>query len=106
MGSQHRFRAHFLEAADVARVPAVLLVFQLSSGELHLGGVDDDDVIPNVQVRAEAGFVLTAEDGRDARGQASQHLSLGVHDVPLPLDVALPGHRRRHAFPFDRAKYA
>ena len=100
MRPQHRFGAHLFEAADVAGVPAILLVLELPSRELDLLSVDHDHVITDVEVRAETGLVLAAEDRRHASGQAPQHLPLRIHDVPLPLDVAFLGHRRRHGLPF------
>src|SRR5439155_13010027 len=54
----------------------------------------------------KGGFVPPAEDGRDAAGQAPQHLALRVDDEPLPLDLALLGHRRRHQRPLDGSKWA
>jgi hypothetical protein len=106
MGPQHGLGVHFLEPADVPGVPAVLLVLQLPAGELDLLRVDDHHVIADIQMRAEARLVLAAEDRGHARGEATEHLSLRIDQIPLPLDIALLGHRRRHDFPFDRPKYA
>ena len=50
------------EPSDVAGVPAVLLVAHLAPGEVDLRGVDDDDVITDVEVRHERLLVLTAQD--------------------------------------------
>src|SRR5205814_6618063 len=58
MGPEHRLGAHLFEAADVAGVPAILLVLELPSRELDLFSVDHDHVIADVKVRTEARLVL------------------------------------------------
>ena len=50
------------EAAGVTRVPRVFLVLELAAGDLHLGGVDHDDVVAAVQVRRVGRLVLATQD--------------------------------------------
>ena len=51
-----------LDAARIAGVPVVALVGALVAGQLHLLGVDDDDVVAHVHVRREGRLVLAAQD--------------------------------------------
>ena len=75
---------------------AVKLVIKLAAGENQLIAVDDDDVVAAVHMRRERGLMLTAEHGRDLRGKAAQHLTLGVDDVPGTFDVLRIRHIRTH----------
>ena len=62
MRAQHRLGVDLAQAADVAGVPAILLVPHLAPGQVNLRGVDDDDVITDVEVRHKGRLVLAAED--------------------------------------------
>ena len=87
---------HVPEAADVSGVPAIALVRELVTREVDLLGVEDDHVVTDVEVRREARLVLAPENRRHLGRQAPQHLPLGVDDEPLPFDLALLRHQRRH----------
>ena len=62
MRPDHRLGVDLAQPADVAGVPAVLLVSHLAPGQVHLRGVDDDHVIADVEVRNERLLVLPAKD--------------------------------------------
>ena len=72
----------------VARVLEVLLLLELAAGDLHLGRVDDDDVVAGIHMRRERGLVLAADDAGDFGREATEHHALGVYDEPALLDVA------------------
>ena len=76
--------ALFAQAAFVAAVLPVDLLFFLAAGELHLRGVDDDDVIAMIEERRPGRLVLALQQTRGAARDAAQHLSVRVDDVPLP----------------------
>ena len=99
MGLQHGLRSHFTEAPDVPRVPAIHLVAKLPSREMDLLGVHDHDVVAHVEVRREGRLVFPTEDRRDTTGEATEDLTVGIEDEPLPLDLILLRHRRRHRVP-------
>lgn len=80
--------------AQSARIPGVvrpqpLLVF--AAGENDLVGVGDDDVIARVDVRGVAWLMLALKHGGDLGGQTTEHLTLGVDDVPVGFDLARLG---------------
>src|SRR5205814_1023410 len=87
------------EATRVARVPDVLLLLELATGDVDLAGVHDDDRITDVEVVGERGLVLPTQGGRDARGQAAERGAVGVDDPPAPLDVARLDRVCRHLSP-------
>src|SRR5579862_1638486 len=58
-----------LDAARIAGVPVEDALRALVAGELHLFGVDDDDVVAAIHVRGVAGLVLAAQAHRDDRGE-------------------------------------
>src|SRR5439155_10059301 len=70
-----------------AGVTAEKLAVELVAGELHLLRVDDDDEVTGVEVRCERRLVLAADDRRDARGEATEHLTVRVEDEPLASDL-------------------
>jgi hypothetical protein len=66
----------------MAIVPLVAFFF---ARKLNCFCVDHDDEITQVDVRTEAGFVLTAQYISDFRRHPTQDLPLGIHHEPLAL---------------------
>ena len=92
--------ALFAQAAFVAAVIPVELLFFLAAGQLDLRRVDDDDVIAGVDVRRVDRLVLALQQAGRLGRDAAQDLALGVDDVPLPLHTAGSGNKRTHGDPF------
>ena len=86
--------ALFAQTAVVAAVVAVHLLFFLAAGQLRLLDVDDDDVIPRVDVRGVDAFVLALQQVRREAGHASDRVLSGIDDVPLAVDPARGGDER------------
>src|SRR5574340_728476 len=79
-------------ATDPARVAAVTpieLIFQLLAGKPNARCVDDNDEIAGVLMRGKGRLVFTAQNAGDTRGQPSEHLALGIDDVPTPRGECL-----------------
>jgi hypothetical protein len=60
----------------------------LLAGDPDLLRVDDDHEVAGVDVRGVGGLALAAQRVGDARRQPPEGLPLGVHDVPVALDLA------------------
>ena len=88
---EDRLGRALLDAADVARVVIVVLVFALVAGEDDLLRIDHDDVVAVVDVGREAGFVLAAQAHRDDGREPPDDEALGVDEQPLLLDVGRLG---------------
>ena len=80
-----------MTAARVAGVREDDLALELVAGEANLVGVDDDDVVATVDVGREVRFVLSTDDLRDLRSEASEYLIRSVDEQPLLVDVGLVG---------------
>src|SRR5690606_21903798 len=76
-----------LDAAGIAGVLVVGLVAALVAGEADLLDVDDDDVVPAIDVRGVARLVLAAQDVGDDRGEAADDQTLGIDQMPFLLDL-------------------
>src|SRR5690242_5510171 len=85
-------QAALAQAAGVARVARVLLGLHLGARHLDLGGVDDDHMVPGVQVRGVRGLVLATQDRGHTAGQAAEHLVCRIDDIPVTLQIC--GFRR------------
>src|SRR5439155_12883690 len=87
------------EAARITGVAVGDLLVLLAAGEAYALGVYDDDVVADVGVRRVDRLVLALEDLGDLRSEASEHDTIGIHDVPAALDVLRLGsvglHTRR-----------
>src|SRR5690242_20496864 len=69
-------------AARPARVPDVLFLRELLTGETDLGRVDDDDEVARVDVRRIRWIRLAGEDRRDVGREPAEDLAVGIRDVP------------------------
>ena len=67
----------------------VLLVFPLVARQLHLFGIDHDDVVTTIGVRGEVHFVLAAEQASDFGTEATEPLPLGIDQQPFLVGVLL-----------------
>ena len=72
-----------LEIAQVAGVVVVQLVVELVAGDRDLLGMQHDDVIAHVHMRAVVGLVLALEPQRNPRRQATQGFATGINDIPI-----------------------
>src|SRR5215217_3354043 len=78
-------------AAKPARITGVAVVdlrLALVPGDGDLLRVYDDDEVTGVDVMGELGLALAAQGVSDPGRQPAEGLTLGVDDVPLPLDLA------------------
>src|SRR5262249_52448524 len=62
-----------LDAAGITSMPIEDAVGALVAGQLHLFGIDDDDIVAAIHMRRIGGLVLAAQPGRDDRGEPAQH---------------------------------
>ena len=69
-------------------VPVVLLLLLLAPRDLHLVGIDDDDVVTHVEVGRVGRLVLAAQDTRYLGGQTAKNPVGGVDYEPLAIDFA------------------
>jgi hypothetical protein len=60
----------------------------LCAGDGHAFGIDDHHIITHLHAGREGRFMLSKQDMRDARGNASKVLTLGIHKHPLAFDFA------------------
>src|SRR5256885_17180505 len=58
---EDRFRGAFLDAADVASVIVIDLVVAFTTSQHGMSRVDDDDMVPAVDVRRVGGEVFAAK---------------------------------------------
>ena len=72
----------------VAGVLVIDFLVELAAGELHLAGVDDDDMVAAIDVRGEARLVLAAQDVGDDRRQAADDQPVGIDQMPFLLDLS------------------
>ena len=95
----HEPGALFAQPAFVAAVLAINLLVFFAAGELDLGRVDDDDVIAGVDEGRVGRLVLALKEPRRNGGDATQHLPVGIDDVPADVvgRVLRVGHERRHS---------
>ena len=85
---QDELGAPLLDAAGIAGVVIVDLVVALATGQHHLLGVDDDDVVAVIHVRSERRLVLAAKPERDDRGEPPDDEPARVDQDPFLLDLA------------------
>src|SRR4051812_22517992 len=76
-----------LDAAGMAGVPVELLFLGLVAGQLHLAGIDDDDVVAVIDVRGVGRLVLAAQPVGHDRREAAENDALGVDQDPLLRDL-------------------
>ena len=77
-------------------VRAIELLFFLAAGELHGGGVHDDDVVARVEKRHVGRAMLALQQLRRLGGDPAEHLAIGVDHVPPALDRGGTRHKRTH----------
>ena len=104
MPSSHLARGKLPNPPRITRVPVVLFVLFFRTGESHLVSVDHDDMVSRIEERSVDGFFFAGQNARDAARQASENLSLGVHDEPLVFNLGFLGERCLHLTSAGRAK--
>src|SRR5688572_3268664 len=65
----------------------VLFLLGFAAGNLDFGRVDYDDVVTGVHVGGEYWLVLSTDYASNLGGKPAQNLALGVHYIPVMLDV-------------------
>ena len=93
---EHRGERGQLVVPHVAGVREVGLLFGLAARHANLRRVDDDDEVAGVEVRAEDGLVLAADDLGHFGGEPPEDHAIRVDDEPLVFDVAFAGGVRGH----------
>jgi hypothetical protein len=83
-------------------VAVVHLVQVLGTGDLELGGVDDDDEVTGIDVRRLNGFVFAAQTEGNFAGYPAEHLIGGVNHKPLVHDLSGFGAESFHEFSLSR----
>ena len=78
-----------LEAADITGMMTIELLLQLTAGQNSLRRVDDDDVIPAVNVGGKGGLVLAAQQNGGFFGGTAQGLAGRIDDIPFALHAGL-----------------
>src|SRR5262249_7568426 len=53
--------------------------------QVNLLGIDDDDVISNVEMMSERRLVLASQDRGDPAGHSPEHLISSIHQEPLSI---------------------
>src|SRR5450756_335072 len=90
------FRPLFAQAALVTAVIAIELLLFLAPGQLHLCGVDHDDMVAGVQERRVDRLVFALEQLRGNRRDPPENLVPGVDHVPLSLNCVRTWRKRTH----------
>src|SRR5262245_47360628 len=80
-----------LLATRVVNVRDALFLLCLAAGEDDFLGVGDDHEIAGINLWRILRTVLAHEDRGDLGRNAAEHLALGIHMVPLGLDVTFLG---------------
>ena len=88
--------AFFAQAALVAAVAAVKLLFFFAPGQLDLGGIDNDDMVAGVDKGSVGGFVLPLKQPGRESGDPAEHLPVGIDHVPTAVDCFWRGYIRPH----------
>src|SRR5271157_2082593 len=85
-----------LDAAGVASVVIIGFLVRLQAGDLHLFGVDHDDVVPGIEEGRVLRTIFTSEDARHPRRQPAQGLARRIDNKPFTRNFPLReirGHR-------------
>src|ERR1035437_8475454 len=78
-----------LVALGMAAVADVELRLELVAADRNTGGIEDDHVVPGVEVRSVGRLVLADEDMGDPRCEAAERFVRRIDDVPASVDLAL-----------------
>jgi len=82
--------------ARITRVMGVDFLLVLFPGETDLTRVNHDDLVAAIQKRRVFGLVLADEERGHTRGEPSQDLALGIHEVDFPLNIFSLEHEGFH----------
>ena len=89
LGIRHDERLELFDhgTAGIAGVMEVGLQLMPLPLHFYLLGINDDDEVTRIRVRCECGFVLAAENVRNAACNAAESLSVGIDDKPFLLHL-------------------
>ena len=87
-----------MQAAGVAGVTEILLVFSFSTGHDELVSVDNNDVIARVDVRCVFRLVFATESESDFSGKAADNLIGCINHVPFTLHFKRLGREGFHYY--------
>src|SRR5262249_39231687 len=88
--------ANDLLPARVMRIALISLGFQLLAGELHFGGIDDDDKFARIRVRRVHRAVLAPQNIGDFHREPADYFVGSIDDKPTLFDIVAVGHERGH----------
>ena len=94
----HLAKRRFDDATRVTRVTEITLVESLVTAHLHLGSVDDDDVVARINVRRKFRLVLTAEAESDFSSETTNDLVGCVNNVPFARNFERLSREGRSSF--------
>src|SRR5437868_13487812 len=89
-------RRPLLDAARIASVLVVNLVFAFGAGEDDLVGIDDDDVVTAIDMGCVDRSMFALEARRDESGEAADNEPFGIDENPLLLHRGRLGDIGRH----------
>jgi len=72
-------------SAGITRVADVNLISHLRASQANLVGIDDNYVVPAINMGREVGFVFAADQACDLAGQPTKHFALSVNHNPILL---------------------
>src|ERR1019366_2932911 len=78
-----------LVALGVAAMADVELRLELVAADRDPGSIEDDHVVPRIEVRSIGRLVLAYEDMGDPRCEAAERFIRRIDDVPASVDLAL-----------------
>ncbi len=74
----------------ITRVRKVFLLRPFISSKSNLLGIDYHYIVSTINMWSVGRFVLASEDVSNLRAYSPYCLTIGIHDVPVPLHVFLP----------------
>ena len=77
----------------------ILFAIEFAAGQGDLGGINDNYVIPGINVGSIYGLMLSAKDSGYLRSKTAEHHSVCVYNVPLPLEGFALCHIGFHGVP-------
>ena len=82
-------RSKLLLTTGITRESQIDTVCPLVTSHLNLVGVDDDYIVTTVNVRSEAGFVLTSQKFGNLCAKTTKYLVCRINNNPLFLSCCL-----------------
>lgn len=79
------FQRGELQMTGVTAVLEIELVMELGTRSLNLSGIDHDDMVTHVHVRAVMNLQLTSKDIGNTGREVTKDMLLGINDKPLSV---------------------